>query len=179
MKMVENKDSAELMILELMRRYSFSLSLLQDLLRRKANQPQVAWLICIQLTIATENDLNVSFSKLRYVDIAPSVGLDPYLDGTDIPTFEMFRARLTTNIFMKIVEDLQIYAWQYGGLLSHINEEARARYLSGVKHSLFPLKSPLLRRKPIANGDAQLVFQSNCSSLCWCFVQHTRNTFGR
>ena len=42
MKMVGNKDNAELMILELMRRYSFSLSLLQDLLRRKANQPQVA-----------------------------------------------------------------------------------------------------------------------------------------
>jgi hypothetical protein len=38
MKMVENKDNAELMVLELMRRYSFSLSLLQDLLRRKATQ---------------------------------------------------------------------------------------------------------------------------------------------
>ena len=42
MKMVENKDNAELMVLELMRRYSFSLSLLQDLLRSKAKQPQVA-----------------------------------------------------------------------------------------------------------------------------------------
>jgi hypothetical protein len=38
MKMVENKDNAELMVLELMRRYSFSLSFLQDLLRRKATQ---------------------------------------------------------------------------------------------------------------------------------------------
>ena len=38
MKMVENKDNAELMVLELMRRYSFSLSLLQDLLRSKATQ---------------------------------------------------------------------------------------------------------------------------------------------
>ena len=41
-KMVENKDNAELMILGLMRRYSFDLSLLQKLLRRKSNQPQVA-----------------------------------------------------------------------------------------------------------------------------------------
>ena len=40
-KMVENEDHAELMILELMRKYSFDLSLLQKLLRRKSNQPQV------------------------------------------------------------------------------------------------------------------------------------------
>jgi hypothetical protein len=37
-KMVE-KDNAEIMILELMRKYSFDLSHLQKLLRRKANQP--------------------------------------------------------------------------------------------------------------------------------------------
>jgi hypothetical protein len=37
-KMVENKDNAELMILELMRRYSFDLPLLQKLLRRKSTQ---------------------------------------------------------------------------------------------------------------------------------------------
>ena len=41
-KMVENKENAELMILELMRRYSFDLSLLLKLLRRKSTQPQVA-----------------------------------------------------------------------------------------------------------------------------------------
>jgi hypothetical protein len=42
-KIVENKeDNPELMILKLMRRYSFDLSLLQKLLRRKSNQPQVA-----------------------------------------------------------------------------------------------------------------------------------------
>ena len=41
-KMVENKDNAELMVLEMMRKYSFDLSHLQMLLRRKSNQPQVA-----------------------------------------------------------------------------------------------------------------------------------------
>jgi len=40
-KMVD-KDNAEIMILELMRKYSFDLSYLQKLLKRKANQPQVA-----------------------------------------------------------------------------------------------------------------------------------------
>jgi hypothetical protein len=41
-KMAENKAKAEIMILELMRKYSFDLSELQKLLNRKANQPQVA-----------------------------------------------------------------------------------------------------------------------------------------
>jgi hypothetical protein len=35
LKMVENEDKAELMVLELMRKYSFNLSRLKDLLRRK------------------------------------------------------------------------------------------------------------------------------------------------
>jgi len=39
-KMAENKDNAEIMILELMRKYSFDLSHLQTLLRSKTNQPQ-------------------------------------------------------------------------------------------------------------------------------------------
>jgi hypothetical protein len=41
-KIVENKYKAEIMILALMRKYSFDLSHLQALLTRKANQPQVA-----------------------------------------------------------------------------------------------------------------------------------------
>ena len=39
-KMAENNDNAEIMILELMRKYSFDLSHLQTLLRSKTNQPQ-------------------------------------------------------------------------------------------------------------------------------------------
>jgi hypothetical protein len=38
-KMAENKSKAEIMILELMRKYSFDLSELQKLLNRKANPP--------------------------------------------------------------------------------------------------------------------------------------------
>jgi hypothetical protein len=74
----------------------------------------------------------VSFSKVRYVDIAPSVGLDPYLDGTDIPTFEMSCARLPNVIFSIIIDDLQRLEAQYGRVENHMNEEARSRYLSGV-----------------------------------------------
>ena len=41
-KIAKKKANPELMILDLMRRYSFDLSQLQKLLRRRSNQPQVA-----------------------------------------------------------------------------------------------------------------------------------------
>ena len=66
------------------------------------------------------------------MDIAPIVGLDPNVKGDDIPSFDMFRARLPNAIFHKIVEDLQVFSAQYGPMDRHENEEARARYLSAV-----------------------------------------------
>ena len=89
-------------------------------------------MICIQLIVAIENDLNVSFSKVRYMDIAPLVGLDPRVRGTDIPTFEMSCARLPNAIFSTIIDDLHRLELQYGSVKEHKNEEARSRYLSGV-----------------------------------------------
>lgn len=40
------------------------------------------------------NNLNINFSKVQHVDIAPMVGLDPNVKGDDILSFDMFRARL-------------------------------------------------------------------------------------
>ena len=60
------------------------------------------------------------------------VGLDPYVEGDDIPFFDMFRARLPNTVFHKIVEDLQVFSAQYGPMDKHKNEEARSRYLSAV-----------------------------------------------
>ncbi|KAN0079175.1 hypothetical protein V8E54_004389 [Elaphomyces granulatus] len=110
--MVTNKENAELMILELMNRYSFNLSLLRQLLR--------------------QNDINVSFSKVRHADIAPLVGFDPRVRGHDIPTFEMRCARLPNSIFSIILRDLQRLEAQYGRVENHLNEETRSRYIAGV-----------------------------------------------
>ena len=85
-----------------------------------------------QLIIAIENGLNVSFSKVLYVDIAPFVGLDPRVEGTDIPTFEMSCARLPNSTFSIIVSDLQRLEAQYGSVEMYLNEETRSRYLTGV-----------------------------------------------
>ena len=74
----------------------------------------------------------MSFSKVQYVDIAPRVGLDPSAEGDDIPTFEMFHARLPPAVFPLIIRDLSRYEAQYGPMPKHLNEEARSRYISGV-----------------------------------------------
>jgi hypothetical protein len=65
------------------------------------------------------------------VDIAPIVGLDPSLEGSDIPSFDMFRARLPNAIFHQIVGDLQTFSAQYGPMSQRKNEP-RARFLSAV-----------------------------------------------
>jgi len=97
------------------------------------------------------------------------VGLNPAVKGDDIPVFNMFRARLPNAIFRKIVEDLQAFSAQYGPMDKHENEEARARYLSGVC-------SPSSFKSPTAN--IYVVFQQNCGSVFWSFVQYPRNNLG-
>ena len=66
------------------------------------------------------------------MDIAPLVGLDPRVRGTDIPTFEMSCARLPNSIFFIIVSDLQRLEAQYGPIGMHLNEETLSHYLAGV-----------------------------------------------
>ena len=86
----------------------------------------------------TDKRLNVSFSKVRYLDIAPKVGLEPMLAGYDMPAFEIHRARIPTSIFKSIVEDLDIVMNQYGDPRDHKNEEARSRFLAPVSAQRFP-----------------------------------------
>jgi hypothetical protein len=77
----------------------------------------------------------VSFSNVKYVDIAPKVGLDPLLEGQDIAAFPMYRARLTNDIFKQILQNIEDFSMQYGHMGSHKNEEARSRFLSAVRLS--------------------------------------------
>jgi hypothetical protein len=70
---------------------------------------------------------------VKYEDIAPKVGLDPFRKGFDIPTFPMFRARLSHGLFVKILEDIELFTLQYRPLAEHDTEEARSRLISAVK----------------------------------------------
>jgi|SRR5579862_5903750 len=80
-----------------------------------------------------DNNLEVSFSRVRYVDIAPKVGLEASGEGRDIPSFPVFRARITNDLFHKILEDIREFTFQYRSWEDHETEEARSRYLSAVR----------------------------------------------
>jgi len=82
--------------------------------------------------ILAEKGLNVSFSKVKYREMAPRVGLDPYGSGSDMQTFDIRRARIPTSLFKDIVQDLEISMKQYGEPNEQANEEARSRCLAPV-----------------------------------------------
>lgn len=60
-------------------------------------------------------------------------GLDPAVEGKDIPTFPMFQARITNKLFRKILEDIQAFTYQYRPLEDQDAEEARSRFLYAVR----------------------------------------------
>jgi hypothetical protein len=60
---------------------------------------------------ALARNLDVSYSRVKYDQMAPFVGLEPRLHLRDAPTFEMHRARIPTALFKEIIE---IMMKQYG-----------------------------------------------------------------
>jgi hypothetical protein len=68
--------------------------------------------------------------------------------GNDIPSFEMFYARLPKSVFSEILGDLQVFTWQYGPLSSHRSEDGRAHFLSGYFNRIVALFSGLLFNTP-------------------------------
>ncbi|KAF8310918.1 uncharacterized protein EI90DRAFT_2870327, partial [Cantharellus anzutake] len=83
-----------------------------------------------------EKSLDVSFSGVKYNEIALFVGLDPFRFLKDIETFELHRSRIPTNLLRSIVEDMDIMLKQYGPLSAHETEEATSRFLSPIFHRL-------------------------------------------
>jgi hypothetical protein len=81
--------------------------------------------------------MNLSFSKVKYADIAPFVGLQPGLDMDDIETFDLHRSRIPTALFESIVQDIDVMIVQYGLPVQHRTKEARSRFLSPVSVSRF------------------------------------------
>jgi hypothetical protein len=88
------------------------------------------------LTILVEKGLNVSFSKVKYRDIAPRVDLQPGLQGRDMSTFDIYRARIPNSLFREIISDFQVMMKQYGDPVYHKNGEARSRFLAPVSETL-------------------------------------------
>ncbi|KAK2467434.1 hypothetical protein APHAL10511_000669 [Amanita phalloides] len=115
-KSIASHESLEIAILHLMNEYSFSLSTLEQVL--------------------LDQSLDVSFSRVKYTQVAPFVGLDPAKRLLDIGTFELHRSRIPTNLFKSIIEDMDLVLMQYGPPLQHSTEEATSRFLSPIFNRL-------------------------------------------
>src|SRR5438876_858157 len=77
----------------------------------------------------------MSFSNVKYDEIAAYVWLDPNAEGSDIRPLETFRSRIPKNIFRNICIDVDKAMVQYGRMESHETEEARSRFIASVSSS--------------------------------------------
>ncbi|KAI9764421.1 MAG: hypothetical protein M1840_008444 [Geoglossum simile] len=74
--------------------------------------------------------LPISFSNVKYKEIAAYVWLDPSAMGTNIRPLETFRSRIPNDLFRSICADVDDAILQYGRMDSHDNEEARSRFIA-------------------------------------------------
>ncbi|KIL55077.1 hypothetical protein M378DRAFT_18264 [Amanita muscaria Koide BX008] len=91
------------------------------------------------LNLGVEKGLDVSFSNVKYRDIAPRVGLQFELAGRDMPTIDIRRARIPTSLFKDIIGDVQIIMNLYGEPACYRNEEARSWFLGALFNRIVAL----------------------------------------
>lgn len=77
-----------------------------------------------------EDGLDVSFSRAVFTTIAPLVGLDLSAQLRDVNHFDVHRARITNELFGKIIADIHMAANVYGLSREQEDEEFRSRVIS-------------------------------------------------
>jgi hypothetical protein len=102
--------SVELAVLSIMRRFDFSIDDLQRAL--------------------AAGRYELSFSRVTYKQMAPLYGFNPVKLTDDWPTFLVSRARLPGEVFLDIVQDMNLVLNQYGDPMAQKTEIARSSYLS-------------------------------------------------
>ncbi|KAF8328593.1 uncharacterized protein EI90DRAFT_2925831 [Cantharellus anzutake] len=105
-------ESAELAIFHLMEKYEIDWQTLKKLANAKG--------------------LDTSFSHVTWEQISPFVGIDPFFGLARLPKFELKRARIPTVFFKSIVQEVDRNNSVYGPLRTHLNEEARSRFIAPV-----------------------------------------------
>lgn len=139
-RMIKDHVRAELIMLELMEEYNFDFSEFKKLLKGTlALIPLTSSALLSKSLInptpgILDQNFEVNFSRVRYIDITPKLGLSPKNNRWDIPTFLMFQTCLSNDLFQKILEDIQIFMFQYRPLPEHETEEARSRFLSAASY---------------------------------------------
>lgn len=79
-----------------------------------------------------EKRLDVSFSNVKYEQVAPYVSLDPRAAGRDIKPLQIFRSRLPKDLCHKIYVGVNEAFQMYGPFPSHDTEEAKSRVIAPV-----------------------------------------------
>lgn len=88
----------------------------------------------------TENGLDVCFSRVLFSTIAPVISLNPDAKLGDAKRFDLGRARITNDLFIKIVDDVHMAINIYGLPREHTDTES----LSGNIFSVRCLVPPVL-----------------------------------
>ena len=79
-----------------------------------------------------EKGLNVSFSLVKFYDIARFVGLDRHAALRDIDNFKLHRYRIPTALFKAMVNDMDL---MFMRLTEHQTKEASSRFIAPVRAS--------------------------------------------
>jgi hypothetical protein len=120
--------SAEAAVIFLMHKYQFSFDDLRHTLR--------------------DEQLDVSFSKAKYSEIAMFYNLNPRYHMWDADRFHMKRARIPTDVFQRIVSDIDLMLQVYGPPELHGTEDARSRFLAPLWHHIVAKFGMLVRNTP-------------------------------
>ena len=122
---INDQMSAKMAVLYLMDEFDFDLEELKASLMGTNVSVVLEWMLN---HILSEKGLNVSFSDVKYLDIAPFVGLDPLRNFGDAPLFDLRRSRIPTALFRDIVTDMDVLLIQYGTLQNHTTEEVEITF---------------------------------------------------
>ena len=79
-----------------------------------------------------EEGLHVSFSHVKFSNIAHFVGLDHHAALRDIDMFKLHRSRIPTSLFKVMVTDMDLMLMQYGTPTEHQTEEASSQFIAPV-----------------------------------------------
>jgi hypothetical protein len=79
-----------------------------------------------------ETKVHLSFSNVKYTQIAPIFGPDPTRSGRDIPKFKVQRSFIPKSLFARICSNLDSKEKNYGYLEAHKNEQMRSSFCSGL-----------------------------------------------
>ena len=75
----------------------------------------------------------MSIFQVSSTRVLPTSSLDPLYQFGDAPTFDIYRSRIPTPLFKKIVEDIKDMMIQYGPPEQYETEEATSRFFSPVR----------------------------------------------